>query len=1082
MLQFIFGLPLSGKTACILKNVKALAKEGKKSIIIVPEQASFETEKAVFNTLGDSFSLNVEILSFSRLYDEVCRKFGGIAARNLNDSDKIIFMSKALKQIAPELKLWGKYAKSLTFAKNMLDAIGEFKINGISSAEISNAAKDSQSQNLKLKLTDLSLIYETYDSLTEERFIDPVDKLTRLYRMLENNNYFEGKTVFFDGFKGFTGQQYKIIDRIFTKADDLIFAFTNDAKASSEYDVFSNIRLAVSKIEKLAQMHGKEVKEPIVLNYSKFTAPSLFYLERLLCENGEKSQCGDSVAICKANSVFDEADFAARTIRKLIRTENMRFKDFAIITRDSDKYYQAVQYACQKTGVECFFDKKVSLLSFPLTVAVLSAINSLDFSSENILRFHKSGLDLLSTDEISELENYVYLWNINGNLWLKEWDMDVRGFVSEEQNEHTILSLQKINKLRERAIKPILDFKNNFQGNVKQMSKAVIKLLEDCNVSASLNNLSEHFGNDAFLDDVLKQSFDAFMNVLDSIVTCYNLTTISVAEYYKALYLAFSLEEVGIIPQTLDQVIFGQADRIRPSSPKVVFILGANQGVFPKFSNNNGIFATKERKALVELGLEINDNEIFDSIDENYLVYCNLCSASEKVFICYSTSTLKGEKLEPSAFVSAIESQLNPKIYFEPSERIDETSLPETAKAAFSEFCRRFGETEGFSTIKTALESDDNNNISSFSNTFSHKNNSISRENAAKLYGKTINMSATKFDAFHRCKFSHFCKYGLSLKRLQPADFDVLQRGTIVHYVLEKTISEYKENIKDLSREELDIICDKYINEYLDSVSGYRSVQTARHEFLISKISRSLKEVLYHLSLEFAQSDFKPVHCELAIGGKDGIPLKFPFNGGELVINGSIDRVDTFGGYIRIVDYKTGTKSFKLPDILFGLNLQMLIYLYAVTRGQSFSDDSAAGIFYMPSKRDLNNEGMAMNGLMVGDIDLVEAMEKDNKGEFIPKLSINKDGTIAKTATSFITKEEFGQIFDYIEKIMADTGNSIANGEIEISPVDGRESTACGYCDFKSICGIEDKASFKVPNLKNSEVFEIIAKEKENGI
>ena len=402
--------------------------------------------------------------------------------------------------------------------------------------------------------------------------------------------------------------------------------------------------------------------------------------------------------------------------------------------------------------------------------------------------------------------------------------------------------------------------------------------------------------------------------------------------------------------------------------------------------------------------------------------------------------------------------------------------MPETKESAFSYLCRSIDNIADFSTLKAVFDDGEylNRHIVNNKDLSTAK---LSKTTAHNLYGENIYMSATKFDTFHRCKFSHFCKYGLRLKKLQPADFDVLQRGTIVHFVLEKIISEYKENIKDLTNSQLDVLCDKYISLYLDSVKGYRSVETARHRFIISKISRSLKEVLYHLAQEFSQSDFKPTHCELAIGN-EGIPLKFPFSSGEINLIGSIDRVDEYNGYIRIVDYKTGTKSFKLPDILFGLNLQMLIYLYAITRGRNLPDNTAAGIFYMPAKRDLNDEGMAMNGLMQGDLDLVKSMEKENRGEYIPKLSLNKDGTISKTNNSFISDAQFTQIFDHIEKLMAQTGDSIVNGEIEANPIDGRESAACSYCDFKSICGIENKEIFKVPDIKNAEVFEIMEKEK----
>jgi ATP-dependent helicase/nuclease subunit B len=1018
------------------------------------------------------------VLSFSRLHDEVCRKIGGISAKVLSNSDKIIFMSKALKQIANELKLWSKYAKSIHFAKTMLDTVCEFKINGISCQEIKNTISLANTESLRLKLNDLRLIYETYDLLVSERFIDPADNLTKLYYNLENYKFFKDKTVFIDGFKGFTGQQFKIIDRILTQSDDLYIALTNNYNSKREFDVFSNIRAAVLRIENMAKSHNVKVIDPIVLEKSYFNSCGLLNVEKILSDNPLENMENTGVTICKANTIFDEAEFVARTIRKLVRVENLRYRDFVIIARDSEKYAQPIEYACQKNEVNCFFDKKISLLSFPLSVAALSAIKALDFSTENILRFHKSGIGVLTNYEISKLENYTYLWNINGKTWTYNWDMDVRGFVVDKPSDDIKNELLEINDLRQKAIGPIINFKNSFKDNAFEMSKAIIGLFDECNVQNALKSLTKKLDNDIYSVDALKQSYNKFMEILDNIVTCYSSQTITKNEYYDALNLALSTESVGIIPQTIDQVVFGQADRIRPSKPKITFILGANQGVFPKNTSNNGVFAVKERKNLINLGLNVADNEIYSSIDENFLVYNNLCCASDKLYICYSTQTLKGESLSPSTFVSNIEERLALKAVIEPSKNLELDNLPETLHSVYSEFCRRYSKNDDFASLKEALGDKAGSVISSITKT----PKKLTKENAQKLYGKDIYMSATKFDTFNRCKFSYFCKYGLRLQRLQPADFDVLQRGTIVHYVLEKVITNHKDTFTTMSRSETDAMCDLYIAEYLDSVIGYHTIETARHKFLISKISRSLKEVVHHLANEFKQSDFKPTHCELKIGGKDGIPMEFAYGEGKVLINGSIDRVDEYNGYIRVVDYKTGTKSFKLPDILFGLNLQMLIYLYALIRGQNLSDDKAAGIFYMPSKRDLNNDGMAMNGLMPGDIDLVRAMEKENKGEFVPALSLNKDGSISKTSTSFIRNDEFSLIFDHIERLMKKTGNAISNGEIEVNPVNGRESDACSYCDFKTVCRIENEPPFEVPKLQNSQVFEEIIKEKNNGI
>ena len=1087
MLKFIFGRPASGKTYNVLNMIKELADRGKNAVLIVPEQFSFESERAVLKTLGDKAALSVSVMSFSRLCDEVGRAVGGIAGVTLTEADKVIFMNRALSAAADRLKIWRRYCHSVFFAKTMLDTVGEFKINTVTAEDLKKASEETAGSSLSLKLHDIAVIYETYDTLTGEQFIDPADSLTKLYRQLENFRFFENKTVILDSFKGFTGQQFKIIDRILAQADDVVVSLTNDPGLNSDYNVFMNIRAAAEKIRKSAARFSVAEDKPLVLEKSRYNSKYMSALERLLAGGAfELPELSGDITICAAATHSDEAEFAARTIRRLVREKGYRYRDFVIIARDAEKYEESVYAACKLNGVPVFGDRREPLSAFPAAAAVNAALEfALRPASDSILRFHKTGLGTLSREEISALENYVYLWNIDGSKWQTDWTMDPRGFVSEDEGKGADkAALEKINSLREKAAAPLYAFKEKFRGTAEDMSRAVVELLESCNAAEKLAKLSERFKSEGaeFRSDVLKQSYDRYMNLLDSMAVCFGSREIKGQEFFEALSLSVSLDSVGVIPRMLDEVTFGAADRIRPSRPRVAFILGANQGVFPKGLSNSGILGVTERKSLIELGIEIPDNQISSVVDENYLVYCNLCCPSDRLYISYATHSLTGEESEPSAFVAEIAENLGCKTVLEPQENLSGENLPETAASAYSQYCRRRRTADG-ETLKCALKGSREEKLEYLSKMLSGAPQRLTEETAEKLYGKSITMSASRFDTFHKCRFSYFCKYGLSAKRIKPAEFDVLQRGTIVHYVLERIVGIYKKGVADLSENEINSLVDKYINEYLDGISGYRAVETERSKFLVSRISRALKAVVLQLSREFAQSGFEPVACELKIGGGGDIPeLKIPFDNGDINIVGSIDRVDEYDGYIRVIDYKTGGKSFKLPDILFGLNLQMLIYLYAVVRAGGKVDEKAAGILYMPSKRDLNDSGMAMNGLIRTEKNIVAAMDRDMQGEFVPKYTVTKNGALSKTCTSFISAEDFSEIFDYIERLMKRTGDGILSGDIAVSPLDGRETPACKYCDYAAVCGRENAPCDRVPNFKNDEVMNKMREEKRNGI
>ncbi len=1071
MLNFIFGLPKTAKSFTVFEKIKSDVENGKEVVLFVPEQLSFETEKSVLRLLGNGYTEKISVLSFTRLFDVLTEAKGGICGKTLSDTEKIVLMNRVLTSPQVELSVWGKYAHSLSFAKTILDTLGEFKINAITPYDIKKAAAATDRNSLKLKLLDIALIFEGFEALLGEKFIDPVDKLTKVYRELLQFDFFINKNVYFDSFKAFTGQQFKIIDRILSQADEVYFTFNNDLESNNEFDIFTVLRKNILKIEAIAKKHGIKASKPIILKTPYYENQSLQRLERLMAGNTENYDLSDCVTVCKAKTPYDEVEFVFRKIRQLVREENYRFKDFAIIARESERYTQAIQYISRKNDVSCFFDKRVALSTLPFCFAVNSAIEALSFDTDAILRFHKCGFTTLSPQEISSLENYAFLWNINAKKWLEDFFMNPRGFNADQLSDADLEEINRLNRLRKAAIEPIVEFKNSFHGNARQMAAAIVNLLEKADAKSLLKGLCERFeaiGSD-ITPDILKQGYDSFMAVLDGLAVCFGDKTLTQKEFSEALSIALSTETVGVIPQFIDEVSFGDADRIQLTDKKIVFVLGANQDVFPKGVTNNGIWALNERKKLIELGLEMSDNSLLSAIDEDYLVYSALTSAAEKLFITYASESVGGEELFPSAFVNSICQSLSPTLCSEPCPLSD--ALPETEASVFAEICRRFKQTNDAATLNAALpEKHIFDNISSSVN---NNLNRITSENAQRLYGNNISLSATKIDTVNRCKFSYFCKYGLRTERLQAADFNVLQRGTIAHYVLEKIISDYKEKVANLTESEISALTDGYINEYLSKIKGFDTIRNARIDFLLSKISRSLKEVVLHIAADFKQSDFKPVACEFKIGMGDGLPLEFPYDKGKISINGSIDRVDEFNGFIRIVDYKTGSKTFKLPDILYGLNLQMLIYLYALIRGKGLSDDKAAAILYMPAKRDIKDEGLAMNGLLKADLELITAMEKQNKGEFVPKLPIKKDGSIGKKG-SFIGEDGFSEIFDFIEKYMKKTGNLIASGDISVEAVDGRESPACKYCDFKSVCFVDDGNIKKVPDLSNDKVFEIM--------
>ena len=187
-----------------------------------------------------------------------------------------------------------------------------------------------------------------------------------------------------------------------------------------------------------------------------------------------------------------------------------------------------------------------------------------------------------------------------------------------------------------------------------------------------------------------------------------------------------------------------------------------------------------------------------------------------------------------------------------------------------------------------------------------------------------------------------------------------------------------------------------------------------------------------HLSQEFSKSDFEAKAFELAIDldaqvKPEILPLE---DGGTIQIRGSVDRVDTLEKdgekYVRVIDYKSGKKLFSLSDIMYGLNLQMFVYLFSISEDKSSKYNGIpAGVLYMHSSRNMfsfdskkqalsnisaqESDSFKMMGIVISDLDgkIAEAMEHGLEGKYIP-VKVKKGGELTG---QLATLEELGRIF-----------------------------------------------------------------------
>jgi ATP-dependent helicase/nuclease subunit B len=235
MLHLILGHSGSGKTQHIRSLLCERTKDGAHGmILLVPEQFSFESERAMLELLGPRDAGRVEILSFSRLVDAVFRVYGGVSGTRIDDGGRMLLMSLALEEAQDHLELYARHKESPALAAKLLDLVAECHQCAVTPADLHRAADKLPDSVLRRKTRELSLILDTYGTLVSRSFLDDQDDLTRLNDTLLDHPFFQGRIVAIDAFKSFTVQEQRILFHILSQAQEVYLTLCTDSLADKQ--------------------------------------------------------------------------------------------------------------------------------------------------------------------------------------------------------------------------------------------------------------------------------------------------------------------------------------------------------------------------------------------------------------------------------------------------------------------------------------------------------------------------------------------------------------------------------------------------------------------------------------------------------------------------------------------------------------------------------------------------------------------------------------------------------------------------------------------------------------------------------
>lgn len=1097
MLELIIGRSGCGKSTEVYRRLKSDAEQKPSAplYLLVPEQASYENERRLLTELGPVLSQRVQVLSFTRMAETVFRNIGGIAGKRMDSTVSLLLMSHALHSLADDLPLYGRHAGNTEYLKALLAVQAECKQCAISPKQWEDTAAEYLTGALRGKAQEFSLIFSAYEALVAQAaLVDPLDDLTVLANRLPECHLFDGARVYIDSFKGFTEQEFRVLQTLMPRVHCMTVALCTDQISQKSHDTFHRFSSAIrtaARLRDAAYEEGVPVAKTLHLTQNHRTAdPALLALENGCFVNHAPVYDfqTNAVTVTPCTDRAEECQYAARTIRRLLREHGGHSRDFTIVARNCEQYVGLLDIALEQEGIPCHMDIREPILTEPLLVLLESALSAVlnGWDSADVLRLLKTGLTGFSTTSSSLLENYVFCWSIRGKRWLSPFTENPDGLSAISDNK-TDKQLAYLNLLRRRLVRPLTNLQSRLNTTLtgKEFAFALFSLLTELRVprlirlqTARLENRGEHA-----LAERQARIWDYTVELLDKFAVALPDTRLPAAKLAELFRLAVAGDDLGSVPQGLDGVQIGSADRIRYNNPKTVLILGANEGVFPAYPATDGLLTDRERKQLIQAGLPMADDADRQTMEERYYAYMAIAAPSERLIVTY-TRTAEGEIQYPSSLVETIE-HLLPHCQHETPEQ----TLPESETDAFG---------------KMALLWRENSELAvSYREVFAHnavydaRLTALSRQDgtfrfedpamASSLFGKQLRVSPSQIDTYHRCRFSYFCRYGLRAKPRQKAELNAAESGTLVHHVMQTLLPSYvTRGVEHITRSEIEQDTAETVTDYVNAYMGGSDTKDGRFLNLVSQLIRLSTQLMWRVVQELRQSRFVPIDYELPIGRTDetghGIPpwiLTLP-DGTSIQVQGKVDRVDVYRDtdrtYIRIIDYKTGNKAFDLSEVMEGLNLQMLIYLFSICQNgtRQYGDTTPAGVLYLPAKlpvirvdRNLPADEMerqrlatmCMSGLLIDDPQVLSAMEAELAGIFIPA-SVTKSGNLS-SASSLASLQQFGYIKKHIENLLTQMAATLQQGDIAALPTGGMQD-GCAYCDYRDICGHEPQDAVRL--------------------
>lgn len=1079
MLKLIIGRSGTGKSTLLLH--RACEQTGRQNILLVPEPQSHETERRLCQVGGDRVCMYAEVLTFSRLANRVFQTAGGLGRAELDNGGRLLLMYRAVQSVVSQLSVYARPSRRPAFLTGLLATVDELKSCCIAPERLSAAGEEiGGSEGARLR--DLGLICAAYDALTAQTALDPRDRLSRAAEKLGGCDWGRGAEFLVDGFIDFTPQQLELLRLLLQRGESVSVALTCDHLEEDEggAGIFSPARHTAMQLQRMARELGQECVSEVCGENTPARSAAMAALEAQLFGPlaGQPVPCGEDVQLFAAPDPRTEVEWTAAKILELVREQGLRYRDIGVVARGYERYDGLVESVFDRCGIPVFRSAMSDILRKPVLTLVTAALDAVSggYTYDDVFRYLKSDLTDLDREERDILENYVLKWDLHGSRWTQEapWTMHPRGYGFGMEEADRLL-LDRLDSLRRKVSAPLEKLRLTRERTGRGLAMALYAMLEEIGLYQRLEErtgqLSER--GELGLAQEYRQLWEILCGGLEQCAQLLGDTPMELEEFSKLLKLVLSQYDVGTIPVSLDRVIAGELVRQSGHNIQVLFLLGADDASLPGVGGDTGLLSDDDRELLAAYGVDLGLRGKDRLYREMTAIYTACTRPDRKLLVTWPHHGGGGEELHPSFLVQRLRRIFPDLNVQEEGDGLFRLAAPRPAleQAGTKPQVRRvLGEMPVWREQVERLERAEH-----------WERGTLSRQSVDRLYGRRVPMSASRMDKYKSCHFSYFMRYGLRAEPRRSAGFDAPEYGTFVHYVLEHVLrdGDWKDKAGGVDRSRLKELTRQAVERYVREELGGLEHQTARFRYLFRRLLDGVDQVVDNVVQELAASQFEPVAFELGFGrDKDLPPVELEQDGVTVSVTGFVDRVDGWLHedklYLRVVDYKTGSKSFDLTEVQNGMGLQMLLYLFTLRqKGEELygREIVPAGVLYLPARdvtvsgsrgmseeerRKLIDKQLRRKGLVLDDPEVLSAMEQPGEEgiRFLP-VKLNKSGALS--GDGLVSARRFARLERHVDRVLRDICRELAAGNIAADPFwRGPDKNACRYCDYAAACHFEE--------------------------